>query len=390
MIQGRDQKYTLGKVLGEGTYGVTYLAKGEDGKDYAIKKFKSGKENSRDFEMGILKLVTKICDKYTACFVESINIDKKMYIVMDFIKGDDLANLIFGFKKGDIRDVKTKMPLEKREKVAIYKDLILGLHLIHTFGLVHQDIKSDNLMYNNGNVKFIDFGLACILNRAFKTKSFDIFGRFLNKPCGTLGTLITTPPEMFEYRGKTLEYGDDQVPVADRGIFPYHILVAHDIWSIGCVILSWYTVPDNSTNRLKTSYFASLNDSFIPIFEELKRNNKEVYTIVISLLNRDPLQRIENFNKLVEYYKIRHTFGVTYKYQNKFPTPKENWNDIDVTLQVRNDLKKWRCDVKKEIPEIYIDLKESNKLREWGEDCDSKPKIPIKRTFIDVNLETYD
>merc|ERR1712130_215494 len=48
----------------------------------------------------------------------------------------------------------------------ICKQIIAGMCYYHSYNIVHRDLKPDNLMYNNGVIKIIDFGLAgdCSLN----------------------------------------------------------------------------------------------------------------------------------------------------------------------------------------------------------------------------------
>ena len=55
------------------------------------------------------------------------------------------------------------------------KDLAFKLNIIHSFQLVHLDIKPSNIMYSHSSSQlvFIDFGLSKLIkeSRGFKTKS---------------------------------------------------------------------------------------------------------------------------------------------------------------------------------------------------------------------------
>jgi serine/threonine protein kinase len=328
VIQGRDIKYTLGKKLGEGNFGVTYLAIDTYGRQYAIKEFKNigGSKESRDLEEAALKVVLGSCEAYSVCFIESIQQGNYYYIVMDYVQGKDVDSSIFG---------KNKIPLKKRREMGynFMKDLILGLSSIHGFGLIHQDIKGENLMLSYEKVKYIDFGLSCILNTEKNIGGVSVFGVALNEPCGTIGTPLTTPPEMDE----------------DLGLYMFSNLKAHDIWSIGCVILSWYKIPDSEIKPTTNDYFFEFDkvDKYTKIFNEIKEIDPLAYHVIIGLLNRDPDERIDNFNKLVDY------FSNPFNMITQFPEFEPNWYDKSVTIQVKKDLCKWR----KEIIEMDESLK---------------------------------
>lgn len=326
IIQGKNIQYNVTKTLGEGTYGITYLAEGSDGMKYAIKKFKSvhGAKENRDFEESTLMAILSICQRFTTCFIESINDSQGTFIVMDFIDGSDMKDLIFGsFEK--------RMPLSERIErgQVLIKDLVFGLSQIHNLGLIHQDIKPENLMYTrDGNAKYIDFGLSCFITKAVNVGGIPVFGfNFDNSPCGTPGTISTSPPEMLL----------NKKPEHDNGIYTMEYLIAHDIWSIACVILDWYTIQDDDDRRFTAHSYSFYNTDYTPIFNGLEDTDEVAYTIVCGLMNRDPIQRIRNFNEIVQYYDS--WFGDLINYPNL-------WNSYNVTDRVRRDIKELRCKIR--------------------------------------------
>lgn len=356
-IQGQDISYTLLKELGRGSFGITYKAKGSDGKDYAIKEFKPSMNQYEDrkLEEDILKLITSICDQYAVCFVESIDTRGKLYMVMDFIKGNNLSDIIFGpeeatgrfYSDGDPEVVRNSykklLKIDERRAVGsqFIKDMILGLNALHSNELAHQDIKGDNLMYSNGRVKFIDFGLSCVLNKFRNVGGNQVFSVALNYPCGVPGTWTTSPPEMFEYNGRSILM-NKQEPVSDKTLYSYQHIIAHDIWSIGCVILEWYIVQDDSSDVFQVSAlsFQENRDYFRNVFSKLEKDEPTAYNIIVSLLVRDPLERIDNFKKFVDYYNSWNPLA-------SWPYPQEiDWDQSYITVEARKLLKEWRCKVR--------------------------------------------
>lgn len=344
VIEGKLNDYTLGKVLGKGAHGITYLATGQYGNQYAIKKFISGGSvETREEETKILSTVLQFCEQHAVCLVESFNDGGNDYIVMDYLKGRSVGSAIFG---------DDKIPKAKRiEDSTIYefmKDLIIGLSKIHAFGLVHQDIKPENLMYVNGKVKYIDFGESCFLNTEKQYGSYSVFGIGENEPCGTPGTELTVPPEM----------------AGDLGVYQLVHLKGHDVWSVGCVILSWFIVKDNDFIPSNHVYYEHFNDEamvnrYTNIFNQIREENELAYQVIIGLLNRDPQQRLDNFGTLVDYFS--NPFAVMFGTPSFTP----NWDDQSVTKQVNMDLCRFRQAVKEEglrNPEIFIGAKKCDKL----------------------------
>lgn len=83
--------------------------------------------------------------------------DNIHYIVMEYVKGHTLKQLI-----------KKRGPLPTRETIWIMKQLTSALMEAHKNGLIHRDIKSQNILIkDDGTVKLADFGIA-ILNNAIQ------------------------------------------------------------------------------------------------------------------------------------------------------------------------------------------------------------------------------
>jgi len=76
----------------------------------------------------------------------------RLYIVMEFLDGDELKLLITQRK-----------PLSTQDKVSLMAQVCDGLHYAHQNGVIHRDIKPGNIfILRNGQVKILDFGIARI------------------------------------------------------------------------------------------------------------------------------------------------------------------------------------------------------------------------------------
>lgn len=170
-----NNKYLVGRVLGEGGFGITYV-----GRDLtldmkiAIKEyypsamaqrsnfesnsisvfnwtfssdFKSGKEQFIHEAQTIAKMDKESAVVTVRDFFEQNN---SAYIVMEFVEGDDLRNLI----------KQSGAPFESGMLLGLLEPVFAALGELHNIGLIHRDISPDNIMIENGRARLIDFGCA--------------------------------------------------------------------------------------------------------------------------------------------------------------------------------------------------------------------------------------
>ena len=95
------------------------------------------------------------------------------FLVMEYFDGESLGAAIRGWRTGDLRN-----------KLLIGRQIANGLAYVHSKGIIHRDVKPDNIWIDSaGIVKIIDFGVA-------KTEDFSITGAGF-----TLGTPYYMAPE---------------------------------------------------------------------------------------------------------------------------------------------------------------------------------------------------
>lgn len=141
--------------VGVGTFGVVYSVKDKSSGNISvmkkIEKVKVKKDRIMS-EIDTLKYIMPICMEYLLCYEGFFEDDKYYYIYTELLKD--------------------YIPLSQytricNESMIIYdkivRNLVIGLIVLHKYGVVHRDIKPDNIMINrdNGNIKYIDFGFAC-------------------------------------------------------------------------------------------------------------------------------------------------------------------------------------------------------------------------------------
>jgi serine/threonine protein kinase len=179
MVGTTISHYKITEKLGEGGMGVVYKA--EDTKlrrDVAIKLLAPhlvrDEEGRKRFEREAMAAAA--LDHPNVCTVYEIDeADKRNFIVMAFLEGRTLGKRI------------ADGPLKLPEALSIAIQMAEGLEAAHEKGVVHRDIKPDNVMLMKGSrglVKLMDFGLAQLAESSKLTREGT-----------TLGTPIYMSPE---------------------------------------------------------------------------------------------------------------------------------------------------------------------------------------------------
>ena len=123
------------------------------------------------------------------------------YIIAEFVEGHTLADII-----------DTRGKLGEPDALAIARQVALGLADIHAHGIVHRDIKTQNIMITPDNqAKLIDFGIAKGQNHAT-----------LTDPSHFAGTLYYAPPEQILESHAV----DHRADIYALGIVLYEMLTA--------------------------------------------------------------------------------------------------------------------------------------------------------------------
>jgi len=164
--------------IGQGAFGVVYLAVNPLGQKVVIKIVTTGDNSSREMK-GLRNYMTVAGSHPNLMRIFHIGeAEAGFYYVME--AADDLtpeSNYTPATLGNLFRSKKIYSP---EEAVNITRDLLNGLIVMHRAGLVHRDIKPDNIIFVNGKVRLSDPGLV---SRAGSTTSL----------AGTIGFI---PPEV--------------------------------------------------------------------------------------------------------------------------------------------------------------------------------------------------
>ncbi len=196
--------YKIMEKLGEGGMGVVYLAEDLNLERNVAIKFLPHNISVEIEDIERFKTEAKAAASLNHPNITTIHAIEEsgdqIFIVMEFIEGIQLSQKI---KAG---------PISIKDAVNISIQISEALEAAHKKGIVHRDIKSQNIMITNaGQVKIMDFGLAKIGK-----------GSKVTKKGATLGTIGYIPPE--QIRGLRSDARSD---IFSFGVVMYEMLTGH-------------------------------------------------------------------------------------------------------------------------------------------------------------------
>lgn len=195
-------RYVIGRVIGKGGFGITYLAYDAlAGRKTAIKEYfpygiacrtagevsVTSDDSAEAFKLGAEKFYNeaRLVSKFNGnpnitsvydCFYEN----NTVYIVMEYLHGQTLKEYIRG-----------NGILNAPQALFVAKNICNALVVAHSASVLHRDISPDNIIIcDNGDIKLIDFGAARQVV-AEHSQSFSV----IIKPG-------YAPPEQYRKKGK--------------------------------------------------------------------------------------------------------------------------------------------------------------------------------------------
>ncbi len=203
--------YKFVKLIGKGAFGKVTLGINKlTGKQVAIKTIDKSymkDDFSRKKVFQEVYILKKTRHANVIRLLEVFEGPKHLFIVMEFAPGGDL-----------LKYVKKKGRLSETEARRLMRQIVFGLGHIHSRGVLHRDIKLDNILLDaDGSVKICDFGVSKIINK----------GEIIKEQCGTPAYIA---PEV----------------ISNEGYEGFYI----DHWSLGVLLYAMLcgTIPFKAQN----------------------------------------------------------------------------------------------------------------------------------------------
>ncbi|BDA40576.1 Cyclin-dependent kinase E-1 [Coccomyxa sp. Obi] len=240
-----SEHYTVIDKIGEGTYGVVYMAKTKDQhpRMLAIKTFKPGKEGDGISPTAIREIMLLRELKHdNIVHLDAVHLHRpepSLSLAFDYAEHDLYEMLRFHRERG------MGPVLETYTLKSLMWQLLDGLQYLHSNWVMHRDLKPSNILVvgegeEQGRVKIGDFGLARIYACPLR-------------PLSDNGVVVT-----IWYRAPELLLG------------ARHYTPAADVWAAGCILAEMLALrPLFQGNERKTPASAFQADQCDKIFRVL-------------------------------------------------------------------------------------------------------------------------
>ena len=156
-------------MIGEGGMSRVYLASSEsDDEPLVVKILRSEvteDKNSLERFLEEYSLIERISSPHVARIHGHGLSEGHAYLVMEFFDGGDLSQRLDG------------KPMQPDAALKIFRELMFALGDIHETGVLHRDLKPQNLMFRkDGSLAIVDFGIAKHIDAVDRTNHGEILG----------------------------------------------------------------------------------------------------------------------------------------------------------------------------------------------------------------------
>jgi len=257
--------YAIERELGAGGMAIVYLARDlKHDRHVAVKVFRPELAASLGVDRFLreIQVTAKLQHPHILPLYDSGEAGGLLYYVMPYVEGESLADLVA--REGQ---------LGFADAVHITREVAEALAHAHSYGIIHRDIKPQNILLSGGHAVVADFGIARAVSEAG--------GEKLTQTGMAVGTPAYMSPE---------QAGGDQ-----------HVDGRSDIYSLGCVLYEMLVGQIPFTGSTPQAIMARHSIDAVPAPHIVRGSiPDELEDVVLCALEKSPADRFHTAAELVE------------------------------------------------------------------------------------------